>query len=271
MPDLTALLTSAAAQSFLALYVAGERLFAVDEDRLAHSARTESTAKPASSVAVLPLFGALSPRGSGSMESFRGRLGAAAANPDIGAIVLDIDSPGGTVAGTAETAAAVKAAAQAKPVIALADTLAASAAYWIASQASQIWLTPSAEVGSIGVIGVHFDVSQALENNGIKPTVITAGKFKGELNPLQPLSDDARDNVQVEADAHHQVFAQAVAEGRRTSLANVLDNFGQGRVVGAQRALDLGMADHVGSMSDVLASLRTKTGSIRRRTALAFG
>ncbi|HEY3694073.1 S49 family peptidase [Phenylobacterium sp.] len=274
MPDLSTLLSTAAAQLLLGLYASGERLFAIDEDRLGHLAKAEAQARGPSHIAILPLHGALAARGSGSMETFRNRLSAAAANPEIGAIVIDGDSPGGTVAGTAETGAAVKAAAQVKPVVALADTLVASAAYWICSQASQIWMTPSAEVGSIGVIGVHFDVSSLLETNGIKPTLIKAGKFKAELTPFEPLTPEARDNVQAQADASHADFIRAVAEGRKTSIANVADNYGQGRVLGANRALDLGMVDRIGSMADVLASLRTSTGTVRRRmarrTSLAF-
>jgi ClpP class serine protease len=88
------------------------------------------------------------------MDAFRASLAQAAANPDVAAIVLDVNSPGGTYAGTPETANAVRAAA-AKPVIAVVDTLCASAAYFIASQAGEVVVTPSGEVGSIGVLAVH--------------------------------------------------------------------------------------------------------------------
>lgn len=271
-PELSALFSNAASAEILALLGTGERLFALDVEHIGWTARDNGAAAQApSSIAVLPMHGSLSPRGSYGMEGFRSRLGSAAASPDVGAIVLDVNSPGGTVAGTAETAEAVRQAAAQKPVIAIADSLAASAAYWIGSQASQLWVTPSGYVGSVGVIGMHMDVSQALEKAGVKPTLITSGQYKGELSPFAPLTDAARDNVQSQADQEHENFIRDVSQGRKVSTDTVRNTFGQGRTVSAQRAVDLGMADRVGTMSDVLNSLRTKSGSVRRRTALAFG
>src|SRR5215467_6271108 len=130
------------------------------------------------------------------MDGIRARLEAAAANPDVSAIVLDVDSPGGTVAGTPETAAAVRRAAEVKPVVAVANSLAASAAYWIASQASSLVVGPSADVGSIGVISAHIDRSKMLEDMGLRVTVVSAGRYKAEGNPFAPLSDEAKANMQ---------------------------------------------------------------------------
>ena len=272
--DLQALVTAGLTAEVMKLLGSGERLFAVDEARLlGFSARSDAGRPEAPrSVAVMKLHGALYPRGSGSMESFAERLAATAANADVGAIVLDVNSPGGTVARTAETAAAVRAAAQVKPVVALADNLMASAAYWIGSQASKLWVTPSGEVGSIGVRGSHFDISQALADAGVKVTSITSSDspYKGELSPFAPLSEEALAEVQAQADREHGHFLADVARGRRTSVDAVRDSFGRGRTVDAQRAVQLGMADQVGTLADVLASLRTLSVALRKRSALAF-
>ena len=269
---LTGLMATAAAAELMAILSTGERLLALDIDSLGRSARAEgsTTSNVPTTISVIKLHGSIVPRGDRGMEGFRARLASAANNPDVGAVVLDIDSPGGAVAGTAEAATAVKNLAKIKPVYALADTLAASAAYWIGSQATQLWVTPSGSVGSIGVIGMHMDVSQALEQAGIKATVITAGKHKGEMSPFAPLSESAAANLQGEADAEHANFIKAVAEGRKVSQAAVASDFGQGRVINASRAVSLGMADHVGTMADLLGSLRTKSGSMRRRASFDF-
>ena len=256
---------------------AGERLLLIDEGRALHAAREAAEANQVrpTQVALLPLMGPLFPRGRSfgtfatSMESFRAQLAGAVANPDVGAIVIDVDSPGGTYAGTPETAAAVRAAAQVKPVTAVIDSLGASAAYFIASQAGQLVVSPSADVGSIGVLAVHLDFSQALENDGVRPTIVRSVPFKAEGNLFEPLTAEAKAYLQADVDQAHDVFVRAVAEGRKVSQAKVRDEFGKGRTVSAAKAVELGMADRVGTMGDVLAGVRTKHG-FRRRSALAF-
>ena len=109
---------------------------------------------------------------------------------------LVIDSPGGSVLGLPETADVIHPANRVKPVRAFVTGIAASAAYWLASQASTITLTPSGEVGSVGVLDIHADISKALENSGVKLTAVTAGEHKVERAPFTPLSDDARAHMQ---------------------------------------------------------------------------
>jgi signal peptide peptidase SppA len=248
----------------------GRGLLAVDEGRLLHQARAAVSGAPApSQIAVLPLFGPVQNRGWNGMDAFRAALASAVANPEVGAIVLDIDSPGGTYAGTPETAAAVRSAAAQKPVTAVVDSLAASAAYWIASQAGSVVVSPSADVGSIGVLSVHLDFSQMLEQDGVKPTIIRSVPYKAEGNPFEALSPEARANIQAEVDTAHEAFVRDVAAGRKVSMAKVREDFGKGRTVNAQRAVDLGMADRIGTMADVLGGARTRH-AFRRRSALAF-
>ena len=245
----------------------GEPLLAIAEDRASRLCRTEAAAGGGNTIAILPLQGAL--RARGGMDIFRARLADAMANPDVGAIVLDVDTPGGTVAGTMETAEAVKAASQVKPVTAMVDGMCASAGYWIASQASSIVATPSAEVGSIGVLALHMEFSAAMQAAGVKATIMRSTPYKAEGNMFEPLSDEAKAQIESEVSASHADFVRAVAMGRRTSQAKVSSDFGQGRMVGAQKALDTGMIDRIGSMADVLSGMRTKH-SFRRRASFAL-
>lgn len=233
----------------------------------------EAAARPeerrTQNVAVLPLFGVMAHRsnmitsmsGGTSLDKFNGQLMALVRDPEIGAIILDIDSPGGSVAGVEEAGTLIAAAAKRKPIIAHANATAASAAYWLASQTSEFWMTPSGQVGSIGVLAVHHDVSQAMEKDGIKSTFITAGKFKAEGSPERPLTEEAQAYMQARVDQYYDSFVKAVARGRKVSEKEVRGGFGQGRVVGAREALQMGMVDHVGTLDDVLASL-VKTDSL---------
>jgi signal peptide peptidase SppA len=261
----------------------GERLFALDLAAAAgwHAREAGAGPKAPDKIAIIPMQGVLSANGvrffgrqlTPGMNTFRQALAASAASPEIGAIVLDVDSPGGTVAGTPETAAAVKAAAAAKPVVAMVDTMCASAAYWIASQATAIWANPSAEFGSIGVMGSHVEVSGALEQAGIKATVIRSknAQFKNEANPFEPLSEEALAALQASADEAEAGMLATIGEGRKLTAEDVAARFGQGRTMSAAKAHAAGMVDRIGTTAEMLASLRTGAGTLRRRySALAF-
>ena len=271
-PDLQALLNNSATAQAMTLIATGERLFALDASRLGAGVGKASDVAAPASIALLRLHGTVTPRGSSGMEGFRARLASARDNPDVGAAIVDTDSPGGTVAGTAEAGQALAELAAVKPVIAFVDTLAASAAYWIASQASQIWMTPSGEVGSIGVRAMHADISKMLGDMGVNITEVASSDspYKTEMTPFAPLSEEAQAHLQARADAEHANFINTVAAGRKVSPDKVRADFGKGRTVTAEQAVRLGMADRVGSLSDAIASLRTKTGAVRRRTAMAF-
>jgi signal peptide peptidase SppA len=134
--------------------------------------------------------------GATSSEEISEALREAAARPDIKAVFLNIDSPGGTVAGTPELAAAVASLDKQKPVYAFSSGLMASAAYWIASQARAIYATPSAQVGSIGVVQAVVDSSAAIDKAGIKVEVFSVGKYKAMGAPGTALTDDQRELIQ---------------------------------------------------------------------------
>ena len=268
-------LTADAALRYLSAHT-GETVLAVTPDRMNMQAR--EPARSAGAVAIVPLHGTMTPRGlsffgrqiTPGMNNFRAALAGAVSNPDVAAIVLDVDSPGGTVAGTAETAAAVKAASQVKPVIAVVDTLAASAAYWVASQASQIVVTPSGEVGSIGVLAIHQEASKMMEEIGYTTTIIRSRPGKADANPYEPLTPEAKAAIEASVMEADGEFIKAVASGRGVTPATVRANFGEGRLVNAKTALAAGMVDRIATMSEVLSGMVKPRAPARRRSAFAF-
>lgn len=226
-------------------------------------------------VAIIPVYGVLIPRadmmsemsGATSVVRLMASLRAAVENPQITAIVLDIDSPGGSVFMIPEFAAEIRAARESKPVIAVADSLAASAGYWIGSQADEFVASPSAIVGSIGVMATHIDQSKFDENLGIDVTYIHAGEFKVEGNQHEPLSEEARAAKQTIIDDIYGVFVADVARGRGVSTEKVLADFGQGRVLTAQAALKRGMVDRVETLEATVERLLANEPQDRYFTA----
>lgn len=242
--------------------------------------RAADAARPAA-VAVLPLFGVVSHRihqvqnisgpGGTSTEWFSRRFRQALEDPAVGAIVIDVDSPGGSVYGVAELAAQIYEARGKKKVVAVANSLAASAAYWIAAAAEELVVTPAGEVGSIGVYTAHEDWSKALELKGIKPSLISAGKYKTEGNPYEPLADEARAAIQKRVDEYYDMFTKAVAKYRNATPSAVREGYGQGRVVVAKEALALNMADRIETLDETLARLASsKRAQSPRRAAAAL-
>ena len=232
----------------------------------------------AGGIGVIPVYGVIEYRSSWLMEYFGGcsveglreSLAEALADPSITAVVLDIDSPGGSVSGVTELAAEIRAArGGSKPIIAVANTLAASAAYWLASQADEVVVTPSGQVGSIGVYAVHEDVSRMLDEMGVTMTMVSAGEHKTEGNPYEPLTDEARADIQERVDATYQQFLADVAAGRRVSAEEVEANYGGGRVLSAKAALAAGMVDRVESVGQAL--MRLSRPAARRRAMSAEG
>lgn len=253
----------AAIVEILELRAAGGELSA-DEIEARVGRRDRPSEQRAGAVAVLPLYGIMAQRmnlmtamsGGTSTQVFGQAFRQLVNDPDVGAIVLDVDSPGGDVFGTAELADTVHAARGRKPIVAVANSLMASAAYWVASQADEVVVTPSGQVGSIGVFTAHRDISAKTEAAGERLTLISAGKYKTEGNPYEPLSDEARAAVQEKVDAYYALFVDAVARGRAVTSRDVRDGFGQGRTVGARDAVRLGMADRVATLDATLERLQ---------------
>jgi len=223
-------------------------------------------------VAVLPIRGPIAQHddillrmfGGTSTEKFGQVFDQVLANRDVDHVVLDIESPGGSVYGVQELADKIHAGRQRKNIFAAANSYAFSAAYWLGSQASEFAVTPSGEVGSIGVIAVHEDWSEALAAAGVKPTLITAGRHKGEGHPFAPLSDEDREAIQESVNDYYDDFTKAVARGRGVTQSAVKSGFGEGRAVGARAALAEGMVDRISSLEGVLASLGVRQTSATR-------
>jgi capsid assembly protease len=184
------------------------------------------------------------------------------ANPNVGAIVLDVDSPGGVVFGVRELSEKILASRDgAKPIYSIANSEAASAAYWIASAASKFFVTPSGQVGSIGVWSMHIDASKAMEDMGYAVTLVSAGKYKVEGHPFGPLEEEARAHMQEEVDAYYDQFAAGVAAARGVKASAVRSGFGEGRMLMAEPARVEGMVDGVATLPELLAALiRPGTG-----------
>ncbi len=177
-------------------------------------------------------------------QDIRAAVRRAAADPSARTIDLVIDSPGGSVIGLPETAEAIHAANKVKPVRAFVTGIAASAAYWLASQASTVHLTSSGEVGSVGVLDIHADISKALENAGVKLTAVTAGPHKTERAPFNALSDEAKAHMQTGVDRWYMDFLSAVRRGRGARVSQG-SNYGGGRMLSAKDALASGLVDFI--------------------------
>jgi signal peptide peptidase SppA len=253
----------------LAIRVEGGALTDEEIQARLKGAPPQPAARTDGMVAVLPVFGILAQRmnmmtqvsGGTSTEALGAAFAAAVADPQISAILLDVDSPGGSVFGIQEFADRIFQARGSKPIVAVANATAASAAYWLASQADSLYVTPSGQVGSIGVLAVHQDRSKQSEMLGVRHTVISAGKYKAAGSDLEPLDEATQVDMQKRVDQYYGSFVRAVARGRGVKAEAVRGGFGEGRMVSAGDAVGLGMADGQGTLETVLSGLLT--GDIR--------
>lgn len=192
-------------------------------------------------------------------QNFAAQVRQLADDASVASICLSVDSPGGTVAGTIEAAEAVAYARSKKKVTAVVNDMACSAAFWIASQASEITVTPTAMAGSIGVIITHADYSKMLGTVGIVVNYIRSAAKKALGQPYEPLSEEARQEFQDAVDAIHAQFVAAVARGRRKARAVVADQWATGEVWIGVDAVSLGLVDRIASLQTVLGE---QTGAI---------
>jgi signal peptide peptidase SppA len=221
-------------------------------------------------VAVVPVMGVLAQRmgmmqamsGGTSTESLGATIDNLTADRGVKAILLNIDSPGGSVFGIQELADKILQARSEKRIVAVANSTAASAAYWLASCCSEIVCTLGGQVGSVGVIAAHTDESKAEEAAGVKTTYISRGAYKAE--GYSPLTDAAQAAIQSQVDAIYGTFIKTIAKGRGVTENKVEKDFGQGRVVLAKPALEAGMIDRVATLE---ATLRRLGGDESARAA----
>lgn len=214
-------------------------------------------------IAIVPVVGTLVSR-SGYLGAASGltaysdiaeSIEAAATDPDIRAILLDVDSSGGEVGGLFDLVDHIQAirAQCGKPIWAVADEAALSAAYAIACTADRLYVTQTGEVGSIGVVAVHRDESGADAQAGLAWTFVHAGACKVDGNPHQPLSDSARASLQADVDSLYGRFVDLVAECRKTSPGVIRAT--EATVYRGNQAVTAGLADKVGTLRVALADL----------------
>lgn len=218
--------------------------------------------RTADGVAIVTVTGSLINRGawlgsySGetSYEGIKFQVTSAANDPKTRAILLDIESPGGEAVGAFEAADAVRAANKLKPVTAVVNGMAASAAYALASGAGSIVTTPTGLAGSIGVVMLHADYSRMLDAEGITPTLVFAGSHKVDGNPFEPLSDAVRSDLQAEVDNFYSLFVKTVSSGRKGMSASAV-RATEAKTFLGKEAVDRGLADSVGTFESALADI----------------
>lgn len=218
------------------------------------------------SVAVIEISGMLIPghadyygwvKGYGAIES---GVRAAIADPKVSGIVLRVNSPGGYTTGCPECADAIFEARGKKPIVAFAETMAASAGYWVASAADKVYATKAAMVGSIGVWNAHVDYSKRYEAAGIKVTLVHAGARKVDGSPFRPMDDDARENMQNQVNAIWDMFAEAT--GRNRDLKPAAMKATEARMFMGESAVKEGLADGVRSFEALVAELNVSAAPV---------
>jgi len=213
------------------------------------------------STMVIPITGSLTHRpmginamsGVASYASMQSAVEDAMSMSDVRNILLDYDSPGGMVSGAFDFRDYLMSVRGRKPMYAVARDTMASAAFLLGSTADKIFVSQEASVGSVGVIYTHVDRSQAMENQGVKPTFIYAGDRKIDGNPAEPLSAEVQERIQNSVDATYGSFVAAIAEARGMSEQSVRDT--QAGMFTGQSAVDVGFADAVGSLSAALSEI----------------
>ncbi|MDC6292735.1 S49 family peptidase [Ralstonia pseudosolanacearum] len=225
---------------------------------------TPRSSRPANQnpqIAVIPIHGTLVRRtvgleaesGLASYTAIGEQLDAALADPGIAAILLDVDSPGGESGGVFDLADRIRAAAAIKPVWAVANDMAFSAAYALACAASRVFVSRTGGVGSIGVIAMHVDQSVKDAKDGVRYTAVFAGARKNDLNPHEPITDEAQAQLQAEVSRVYGLFVATVARYRGIT-AEAASATEAGLFFG-QDAVTAGLADAVGTFDDALAQL----------------
>ena len=224
-------------------------------------AKDQRVATTNKGVAVIPIVGSISHRPTGieamsgmtSYTTLQKQFEAAFNDPNVGSILMDIDSPGGSVAGAFDFRDYLMSKKGTKPVYALARDAMCSAAYLIGSTADKVYATQTARVGSIGVVAMHTDASGKMEKEGLKPTFISAGKFKTAGNPYEKLEGEKLKYLQDSVDESYDMFINAVADARGIDKKAIRDT--EARVYGGKKAVEIGLADGIRTYESVLAEM----------------
>lgn len=228
-------------------------------------------------IAVVNVFGPIMQRASqfgpcesgAAAEDIDAALSAAIADETVSQVIMRFDTPGGSVFGIQELGDRIRALRAKKPIIGMADSLCASAGYWLMAQCTEAHVTPGGLVGSIGVYSAHEDVSKALDAAGIKVELISAGRYKVEGNPFEPLGEEARGSMQAQVNHYAEMFHKAIAKGRGVPVEQVRSGMGEGRCLQAEAAVAAGLVDSVCTFPELVAKMQRNAKPSAKRLAAA--
>ncbi|MBV7459483.1 MULTISPECIES: S49 family peptidase [unclassified Acidovorax] len=265
-------------QAIYATHLRGEKIdIAAIEARLGRPLSSEQqayTVEPGG-VAVLRMSGVIAPKANLFMQVSGGlstqmatkQLESAIVDARVRSTILALDTPGGSVIGTPEMAAAVHELAKTKPIVTHSDGALASAGYWIGSAANAVYVSgPTVQAGSIGVV-----IDRTFNpNSALREESIVAGRYKRLVKSNEPLSDEARAIVQADVDYVYSLFVDAVAQYRDTTAQQVLDRMADGRVFRGQQAIDAGLVDGVSTLDALVESMATDPAKYTNRRKAVF-
>ena len=226
-------------------------------------------------VAIISVEGVLAKRanlfmdisGGTSMQLLERDINVAMEDPDVKSLLFYIDSPGGTVDGTQELANHIHSLRGRKRMVSYAESLMGSAAYWIGSAADEIVMSgDTTQVGSIGVVATHIDVSKAEERIGVKTTEIVAGKYKRIASQYAPLSEEGKATIQDIVDHVYSIFVRDVAINRGMSEEKVLNDMADGRIFLGQKAINAGLVDRMETLDQTVGRLSQRGTPEHTRT-----
>lgn len=259
--------------NFLDTVGAGYQIDAETVKTLAGENRNSQAMRTKSAVGVIPVYGTISQRvglldaasGGTSTESIAAAFDELQAMDEVGTIMAEFDSPGGTYPGIPELANKIAASRGGKPLIAMVNSEAGSGALWLASAFDEVVITPSGSAGSVGAYMVHTDESALNETIGVKREYISYGEYKTEGNRDEPMSDETRAYIQGEVDRVGREFETALARFRGLPVETIRKDFGRGRMLDAKRAVAVGMADKIATMDETVSRFATGRGRAKRK------
>lgn len=243
----------------------------------AQAASAAAQRNRAGGIAVVPVFGAITEwphqidmcEGGTSARAVSRALAEAEADDSVDQVLMVFGTPGGSVYGIQEVGDDINRVKAKKPVIGVAQSLAASAGYWMLAQCTEAYCSPGGEVGSIGVYSGHENIAKALEMAGVEITLFSAGEFKTEGHPFGPMTEEGKAYQKQRSNDYYAMFTKAVAKGRGVPIDAVRKGMGQGRVLGAQAALAEKMIDGIATMDEVLSKMRKPARNSASRSAMA--
>lgn len=227
-------------------------------------------------VAVLSIDGVIAPKanlftrvsGGASAQMLNKQIESAIVDPRVKAMVLAIDSPGGSVFGTPELAQTIHELSQQKPIVTVSEATLASAAYWFGSAASAVYVSgPTVQVGSIGVLVTH---NYSPSGQSSQTTEITAGRYKRIATSNAPLTEEGKAYLQGQVDHIYSVFVDTVAKHRGATPDAVIEHMADGRVFIGQQAIDAGLVDGVSTVDAMVEALATDPTKYAKRRKAVF-